>query len=179
MPAASSSPSDRTVAVQGLFLQYHLVLRSFVYGLVPDFTEAQDVLQETFLTVTAKAHEFTPGSDFVSWACTIARFKILESLRRRKLKILSEAAVQSLCAAATNLQHDPRLEFVGRCVEELAPQARRIVGLRYEGAHNPTEIAGIIGWTVRAVSVALSRARRALRDCINRKLATEAAGGRS
>ncbi len=39
-------------------------LRAFVLSLAPDFSAADDVLQETFLVVTRKAAEFEPGTNF-------------------------------------------------------------------------------------------------------------------
>ena len=41
------------------------------------------VLQEVFLVITRKANDFEEGTNFFAWACTIARFKLLELLRRR------------------------------------------------------------------------------------------------
>jgi RNA polymerase sigma-70 factor, ECF subfamily len=179
MIGPQSNIASKTTAVQRLFVQHHLALRSFICALVPDFNVAQDVLQETFLTVTAKAGEFSEGSNFVNWACTIARFKVLETLRARKLKSLSPAALESLCAVEVHLADDPRIDVIERCISELAPRSRRIVELRYEGDHSPSEVARVVGWTVKAVNVTLSRARRVLRDCVRRKLAAtcETGGG--
>jgi DNA-directed RNA polymerase specialized sigma24 family protein len=45
--------------------------------------------------------------------------------------------------------------------------------LFYRDEHKPQEIAQRLSWTPAAVSVALSRARRALRECIERQLASQ------
>ena len=73
---------EKTVLVQSLFVQNMMAVRGFVISLMPDFSRVDDVMQETFLTVTAKAETFIEGSNFRSWACSIARFKVLESRRR-------------------------------------------------------------------------------------------------
>ena len=47
--------------------------------------------------------------------------------------------------------------------------------LLYQQARPPREIAPLMGWTVNAVKVALSRARAVVRECIERHLAAEGA----
>jgi RNA polymerase sigma-70 factor (ECF subfamily) len=163
--------------VQMLFVQHAPALRGFVLALLPDFTGVDDVVQETFLTVTAKATEFEPGSNFLRWASTIARFKILEWVRKNRAvaRPLSEEVLDALCACEPPAEEaaDQRLQLLADCVNDLAPQARRAVQLRYQHAHKPAEVARLMGWSVASVYVALARARAALRDCVNRRLAEQ------
>jgi RNA polymerase sigma-70 factor (ECF subfamily) len=171
MATRDSQPSDHTLAVQGLFVQHHSALQVFILALVPDFNTAQDVLQETFLTITSKAHEFTPETNFLNWARAIARYKVLQATSVRRGETLSATAMESLCAVEIPETDDRRIETLNTCIEKLAPHARRVIELRYQGSHSPPEIARLIGWATKAVNVALSRARSALRDCVARKLA--------
>ncbi len=159
--------------VQTLFVQNMMAVRGFVIGLMPDFSRVDDVMQETFLTVTAKAADFREGSNFRSWACSIARFKVMEGWRRSGSRevALDEDVLDALCATALEeWQPEEELRLLARCKEELAPQARRVIELRYEQAHRPPEIAQRMGWSVNAVNVALARARSALRKCMDRHL---------
>ena len=165
---------EKIVLVQTLFVQNMMAVRGFVIGLMPDFSRVDDVMQETFLTVTAKAADFLEGSNFRSWACAIARFKVLEALRRPGSRevALDEEVGDALCATAVEEEWQPEeeLRLLARCKEELAPQARRVIDLRYEQAHRPPEIAQRMEWSVNAVNVALARARSALRECVDRQL---------
>ena len=54
--------------------------------------------------------------------------------------------------------------------DELAPQTRRAVDLRYEEARTPTQIATLCGWTAETAYSILSRARTFLRECIERRM---------
>lgn len=167
---------EQIALVQRLFVQNTMAVRGFVVALMPDFTRVDDVVQETFLTATAKADEFREGTNFRSWVCSIARYKVLEAARRPDAKTvaLDPEVLESLCAAEPDESvTEEELQSLRRCKDELAPQARRIVDLRYEQAHQPPEIARLMGWTVNAVNVALSRARAALRDCVDRQLRTQ------
>ena len=62
-----------------------------------------------------------------------------------------------------------RLVALTECLDELAPQARRVIELRYHEAQKPKAIAERMSLGQESVYVALSRARTALRDCMDRK----------
>ena len=121
MATHDSQPSAHTIAVQALFVQHHSMLRAFILALVPDFNTAQDVLQETFLTVTSKANEFTPGTNFFNWARAIARYKILQATSVRRTGMLSAAAMESLSAVEVPVTDDRRIPLLNTCIEGLTP----------------------------------------------------------
>lgn len=164
-----------TARVQQLFVQHLVPLRGMLYALVPDRARVDDLVQETFLTVTAKAGSFTEGTSFRAWVFTIARFKVLKSLQQRPLgEALSEQAIEALAASEPEwVESESRIAHLAACLDRLAPQARRAVELRYQQALRPPEIASVMSWTTGAVKVALCRARDVLRDCIERRLAAE------
>lgn len=175
--AAPLPPSEQqTALVQMLFVPHASALRGFVHALMPDFARADDIVQETFLTITKKAAAFEPGTNFLGWACTIARFKVMEAGRKaRNSTTLSPDIIESLCACEPESEaSDERLRHLAECLKKLAPQSRPAVEMRYQQAHKPAEIAVRLGWTAESVYVALSRARALLRECAARKLAQEA-----
>src|SRR3954469_21802186 len=129
--------SEKTVRVQQLFVKHQLAVRAFILSLEPNFTDAEDLLQEVFLVVTRKASQFEEGTNFFAWACTIARYKLLESIRRRsRAQDLSEEVVEALCAVEP-AEHfeDDRVTALQSCLELLAPKARQMMYLRYYGEH--------------------------------------------
>ncbi len=162
---------DHTTEVQQLFVQHIAALKHFVLSLLPNPSEAEDVVQEVFLTVTAKANDFQPGTNFKAWAFTIARFKVLEQLRREKRSRnrLSDTVIEQLAAEAED--PDPGHEAamrraLARCLQKLAPKSRKMIELQYEEELKPAAIANELGWDTNAVYVALSRARASLRQCL-------------
>jgi len=177
MSSPETKPTDQQIAlVQMLFVQHTAALRGFVHALMPDFARADDIVQETFLTVTRKAGDFEPGTNFLGWACSIARFKVMEAGRKaQRSTTLSPDIIESLCACEPEPEaSDERLRHLSECLKKLAPQARQAVEMRYQLAHKPAEIARRLGWGAESVYVALSRARALLRECVARKLAEEA-----
>lgn len=169
----------RIAAVQQLFVRHQSAVRAFAIALTGDFAAADDVVQETFLTVTAKAADFEPDTNFVAWACAIARLKVLE--HRRAAKRFSPAVVESLAASIPVAEIGPdlgqeRLPLLLECLKHLPPRARELIRLRYFLERGPSEIATALGRSVGGVNTALLKARDALRDCMAAKLAAEGTG---
>ncbi len=162
-----------TQHVLQLFVRHQPRIKGFILALLPDFAAAEDVLQETFLVVQRKAAEFEPDSNFIAWAFRIARFQVMkaQTAHQRHVERLSDAALESLAdSAPAEPWDDRRLAHLPLCLDKLAPQARRIIDLFYRDEHKPQVIAARLSWTPGAVSVALSRARKDLRECIEQQV---------
>jgi RNA polymerase sigma-70 factor (ECF subfamily) len=171
--SSTTGESDHTTKVQGLFLQHQPEIRGFVLSMIPNFSVADDVMQETFLIVTKKALSFELGTSFAAWVKTIARFKALEAIRARKFETLSEEVLEALNTEPHEFagETDERLALLRGCLDQLAPQARRSIDYRYQNENMPPQIASLMGCTVQSVNVTLSRARAFLRECVQRKMA--------
>jgi RNA polymerase sigma-70 factor (ECF subfamily) len=173
----SAADQEQTRLVQGLFVQHLPALRGFLVSLVSDFSLVDDIVQETFLVVTAKASTFQRGTNFRSWAWTIARFKALQLLEKAAgpEERFAPDVIAALCShpAAETFPGEEQLRQLRLCLDQLAPKAREAVELRYHHAHRPPEIAHRLGWGVDAVHVALSKARAFLRGCVERRMAAE------
>lgn len=169
--ASSSQVED----VQRQFLVHAGLLRGFIHALVPDHSLAEDVFQETFLTVTRKASDFAPGTSFLSWARSVARLHVYEACRKHKgrLRALDPEVLEAVAASAEEVDDSwaERRQALARCLPSLAPRAREILDLRYSKEFlSPPQIAARLSWTVGAVHVALARARKFLQECVQRRL---------
>jgi len=167
---------DALELVQGLFVRHLPVVRATVLALLPNLHRAEDVVQETFLTMCQKAGDFIPGTDFAAWVCTIARYKVREALRSESLRFepLSNDTIEAVLAAEPpKAEAVERLRLFEECLECLAPRARQAMELRYRGECLPEEIAQRMNWSLASVRVALSRARLVLRECVARKVNAE------
>ncbi|NLF08924.1 MAG: sigma-70 family RNA polymerase sigma factor [Pirellulaceae bacterium] len=169
-----SENDDRQArVVEQLFVKHVSAIRGFIEAFLPDFNRAEDVLQETFLTVAAKAGDFREGSDFLAWALTIAKFKVFESRRQPWAKVgtLSPEVIEILAASVPDDDStDISRIFLRECMDELSPKARDAIELRYGEACKPAEIARRLQWTPESVYVTLSKSRSLLRNCIEQKI---------
>jgi len=159
---------DHTAHVQQLFVEHVTGLTHFVMSLLPNQNEAQDIVQETFITITAKAHDFERGSNFKAWVYTIARFKVMENYRKvkRKENRLTDEVIELLVTEIEEEVDDTRVDALSSCLKKLSPKVSKLVELRYQEGLKPSAIAKKIGWTSEAIYVALSRARTSLKNCI-------------
>ena len=167
----SDRPGEATVRVQQLFVRYQSQLRSFVLALTGDFGITDDIVQEVFLTITAKAADFRPDASFRHWMLAIARFKVLES--RRAARRFSPRVIESLAAALKpDTLGEDRLEPLLDCLAEMPPKMQELLRLRYFSQHGPTELAAMLGRSISGVNTTLTKARELLRECVQRKLGT-------
>ena len=65
-----------------LMTRHQRQIFSYIYILVPNRSDAEDLLQETSLVICEKFHEFEEGTDFVAWACQIAYWRIRYSRQK-------------------------------------------------------------------------------------------------
>ncbi len=164
---------NHTLRVQQLFVAHQGALKAFVLSLWPDYAEAEDVMQELFLTITRKAGAFQEGTNFLAWARTIARHKVSEGRRAHSRTLLSTEVMAALeLDCPQEFGDDQRLAALTRCLEKLPPKAREVVQLRYHEDQGPGAIAAALARSVNAVNVALAKARVMLRDCVSRELQT-------
>ena len=150
------------------------MIQAYVLSIEPNLTDAQDIVQETFLTVSRKADTFTAGTNFPAWACTVARYQTLSHQRRRARQshrldedVMDLLAADHVIDAST---WEEEISVLKGCLTKLAPRARELIWARYHRQTMPEDIAEEIGWTANAVRVALSRARTVLRTCLASRL---------
>lgn len=141
--------------------------------MLPDTDLVDDILYEVFLLVTAKADVYQEGTNFLRWVKAIARLKVIEAIRNRRSSaaLLSPETIDGLCDAAPEEGLDEsQVRAIQACIDGLPRRWKTLVDMRYRLGCKPMEIAQRVGWQAQSVSVELSRARRALRQCLQRTL---------
>jgi len=178
--AKSTPPSQNDTQVeqvQKLFLRHTDRLRGYLFAVCPDLSLAEDLLHSVFLCVVEKADQYDPQRSFLAWARGIARNEMRRLARDRSHAphMLTLEVAERLAVPDDLFQPEPeRLAALTECVEELGPRAREAVVLRYLKQLLPGQIAGRMDLAVESVHVMLSRARAALRTCIEGKIGESA-----
>lgn len=161
------------------FARHEPALRSFVRPLVPTWDDMDEVIQQTCVVMWRKYWEFEEGSDYLAWACTIARFEVLKHRRRqaRDRHMFSEELISVLAdeGAAESGRRERERRALDACIERLAPRQRDLVQRCYSGASTIRQVAESQGRSATALYKALDRIRLALLECIERALAQEVA----
>ena len=151
-------------------------LYGYILSLVPPPAEADDVLQETNLTLWRKAGDFTPGTSFLAWACRVAYFEVLNHYRKRKRQaqpLADEALLECVAQEAKDQLDgfDERLTALRGCLQRLSERKRHLLQRFYFDERSLSEIAVERGQTEGVVRVTVHRIRGVLLECIHRTLA--------
>jgi RNA polymerase sigma-70 factor, ECF subfamily len=149
-------------------------LHSYVVALVGNLADADEIVQETNLRLWVQFDQYRPGTDFGSWACTIAYYEVL-SFRKRSARRTQGLGDDFLAAISAEVQQrsdelDARQLALGACLEKLPAADRTLVLKCYTGKATMQDIAAGIGRTVTATYQALWRIRNNLRRCIQQQL---------
>jgi RNA polymerase sigma-70 factor (ECF subfamily) len=164
---------DQVAYVQTEFIKHGDAVRGYLLALCPDENVADDLLHSVFLAVTQKAGDFERGTNFAAWARAIAKIEVLRLANRRARapRLLSPDVIEMLSATAPQFQvESDRLLAMRTCLDNLTPRAKESITLRYLENLAPGAIAERMKLGVNSVNVMLSRARIALRECIERRL---------
>src|SRR6266478_8203574 len=74
----------RQQALKELYSRYARSLRALIGSVVHEESEADDVLQESFLQIWREAHHYSPTAGKpLGWVITIARRRAIDRVRRR------------------------------------------------------------------------------------------------
>ena len=175
-----SPPQRRLSEVERLLLMHSERIKVFLHALVREADLAEDLFQEVFITAVDKSADYRSGTNFLAWVRAIARNKVLDALRRqrrrrRRLPLLEPQTIELLVGAAPVVDDiwDRHRAALRRCLEDLPERLRDLLHLRYAEDQAPATIAQVHHSSAGAISVALHRARQALRGCIRQRLLEE------
>lgn len=157
-----------------LYEAHGRLIRGFLRAATGCPHQADDLQQNVARVLLEKFADYDESRPFRCWALGIARLEALKWRQRlaRRREVLSAEAIDLLQAAGQD-EADPfaeRRERLPSCIAELPEASRLLVTLRYEQGLGAKEIAPRVGRTPAAVDMALSRIRRLLRACIDRKM---------
>lgn len=137
-------------------------------------TNADDLIQDTWLTVWQKAGSFRSHKASVStWLHRIVHNRFIDQTRRKanRLEVTNHALPELPDEQTNNDEHERGILW--QALGDLAPNQRAVLVLRYaQGFGNP-QIATITGSSTRAVESLLARAKRALKSAMNERQQTD------
>ncbi len=148
-------------------------VRSFLRYLGCPRSEADDQVQETFLTFLDATFVLRDERSTARYLRSIARHRFLKSLRRldREPPSLDLEAAED---AWRDLREDdsgrPYMDALLKCLEGIRGRARQALDLRYGGGLGRTDIATKMALSESGVHSILVRARRRLRECVEGRL---------
>ena len=173
---SEQKPFDQT-EFHRLFVQSQRRIFGHILTLLPRLADAEEVFQQTCVIILGKVAQFTPGTDFVRWACQIAQYEVYNYRRRLQTekRHLNEALLDKIAALRLDRGEllDAELDALRRCVDKLPPPDRHLIQDRYFRKITSQALAAELGRPANTVYKAIHRIRRVLRECIEKAISRE------
>jgi RNA polymerase sigma-70 factor (ECF subfamily) len=137
---------------------------------------AEDAASDVFLRACRSLASYDPTRDFRNWLLAIASHHSIDLLRRRGLERRLFAGVEpdeervsdSACSPLQRLVADEDRRALDRAIASLPPKYRLPLLLRYYEDYDYAAIAQALGVSTQQVGTLLLRAKRRLRESLDR-----------
>ena len=125
--------------------------------------QVEDLVQETLLAIHNQRHTYDPARPLTAWCFAIARYKLVDSLRRhQRSDALNDPLEEEAVFEGADLNAGVAARDLTRLLEELPDRHRLpIVHVKIEG-HSVAEAARMTGMSEAAVKVGIHRGLKAL-----------------
>jgi len=159
--------------------EHERMLYAYVLGLVRDPAMAQDIVQEAFLKAFRKLSTLRETESFPAWIRTIARNVAYDHRAARAREIPTDPEIvqgmEDLFSAFDSPEGgdlwSDRLREMKDCFARLPEPLREVCRLHYFEDRQAQSIAERLALNAATVWKRLERARGALRECIEDRLA--------
>ena len=175
--AAVPRNPDAHEVFTALLMKNHASLMSFILSLLPNWADAEDVMQQTSVVLWRKFDEFQTGTEFLAWSSKVARYVALNYYRKLQSDrhVFQQELVELL--ADESMEDASRLEqernLLQGCLAKLDKNGRSLLTACYESGMTFAQVASQLGCTANSVYKGLNRIREALLACVERALRTE------
>ncbi|MGJ8657747.1 MAG: sigma-70 family RNA polymerase sigma factor [Akkermansiaceae bacterium] len=170
----STPESSNPTAYVQLLAEHDRYLSGYVYNLIPNTTDAEDVLQDVKVALWQAFDQFEVGTNFGAWSRKVAYYRVM-AFRKKKAIENKRLTFSDECLDYLTEQfiEDPQLasdqsKSLATCISRLKDDHKELVTLRYKQELSIEETAAQTEKTVAACYRSLSRIRLTLRRCLNK-----------
>ena len=168
-----NSNNKKTKVFLSLLMANQRRFNSYILSVVPNFSDADDIMQETISVMWRKFDGFEVGTDFANWGLKVAYYCILD-YRKKKGKsrlVFNEdifRQIHDVSKEERQGETDERIRFLRHCIEKLRTADQRFLKARYELNYSAKSLAGQLDRSVQYVYKHLARIHHTLNRCIKR-----------
>ncbi len=163
--------NQSTVMTQTEFLKTVMPFKDKLFRmakrLLVSTEEAEDATQEVLMKLWAGKRNMGRYNNVEAFAMTMTKNFCLDRLKSKQsgnLKLVHSNYADSQSSLQRQLEAEDSVAWIERIMQELPEQQRMILQLRDVEAYEYEEIEAMLDMKPTAVRVALSRARKAVRD---------------
>jgi len=163
---------DRKEEAFHMFYQTHAPkVRNFIRKRIGNEKDVEEILQDTLFAFLERVRDFNGGSKLSTYLCAIARHKIVDYYRKKRIKQtvfsqLPEGLIELFSFIVTPEKELDRTflkEKIEKALSHLEPRYKTILLLKYKEGYSVSEIAGKLSCSFKSAESALFRARKAFR----------------
>jgi len=170
-------------AYRKLMDKYHDAIFSFIFRMVHDREQVEDLTQEAFIKAFASLKNFNEEFAFSTWLYKIATNNCIDYIRKRKLQMYSiDKPVESRDSeyvfelpddsyeADRDVIADQRSILLRNAIDKLPEKYRKVILLRHTEEKSYEEIARMLKLPIGTVKAHIFRARELLYRQLRNKI---------
>lgn len=172
-PMLRAIASGDKAALSALYERTSAKLYGIVLRLLRSEAEAEEVLQETYLSIWRNAGRFEEGrASPITWLCVLARNRAIDRLRRRQLETTPiEAAYDIALDEPTALDRLEARQEAGRlrtCLDALEERSRSMIEAAFLDGATYSQLAEREGVPLGTMKSWIRRGLQRLKGCLER-----------
>jgi RNA polymerase sigma-70 factor (ECF subfamily) len=163
-----------------LLVEYQSRLFGYIYALVQNLADTEDLFQQTSAVLWRNFGKFKPETSFLAWARETARLEVLHFVRsRRRSRVqFDEDLISALAESQAQLEsreapHEVYQQALANCMGRLSRNDHQLVTVCYAEECRIQDVAAGQGRSSQSVCNSLKRIRQVLLRCIQRSMAQQ------
>lgn len=155
--------SDKKYAFKSLFNDFYASQVMFAMKLISNKHDAEDIVQEVFLSIWKSRVSFKSEISFKSYLYLSTRNRCIDFFRKKKIQ---SEELDSQILSQEEMDHIVRGEafaLLHKAIDKLPPQSKRVI-LRSMKGLSVQEVADSLGISVNTVKTLKLKAYRTLRE---------------
>ncbi|WP_417392425.1 sigma-70 family RNA polymerase sigma factor [Gimesia sp.] len=181
-----NDPTEQPDAREQFFRQFSRVdrkLYGYILALVLDVVAAEDIFQETCVILWKEFPRYDRERSFLNWSYGIA-FNQIRKYRRKfqnKRLLFSDTLVNELAEDVSRMveEQSQRQLALTHCLQKLTERERDLLDDYYGDQQTAASLAERGKCSVHTIYKTIKKLRRALYECVNRRLSSEVHRDRS
>lgn len=154
--------------MQALYGRHHVRVFRFLMRIVRNESTAEDLVSDVFVDVWQQAPRFEERAAVTTWLLSIARFKALSSLRRRRESELDDDMAGQIEDDAdtpeVTAQKSSKADVMRACIAKLSAEHAEVIQLVYYHEQSVEEVATVLGIPEATVKTRMFYARKKLSE---------------
>ncbi|WLR53148.1 RNA polymerase sigma factor SigX [Bacillus tianshenii] len=161
---------------QQIYERYHQDLFRFIFYMVKNREQTEDLVQEVYIKVLKSYDRFEGKSSEKTWLFSIAKHVTIDWFRKQKRRNIADGMDDELIHAMIDDDSplpeeiavlNEEIQQVYACLKTCTDDQRMVIVLRFLQSFSIAETAEVLGWTESKVKTTQHRAMKALKTCMH------------